>query len=77
MMFVLLNNLDSKYKNFVYRILTQLNDVSDFNKFVTLLYEEDRLFKRNIKEIIMIAIMKRYHKKQIDKKAFKENINSK
>ena len=62
-MFVLLNNLNSKYKDFVYRILTQLNDVLNFDKFVTLFYKKNRLFKKDIKEIIMIAIIKKYHKK--------------
>ena len=62
LMFVLLNNLNSKYKNFVYRMLTQLNNVSDFDKLITLFHEEDRLLKRDIKKIIMIVIMKRYYK---------------
>ena len=63
LMFILLNNLNNKYKNFVYRMLTQLNNVSNFDKLITFLHEKDRLFKRNIKEIIIIAIIKRYHKK--------------
>ena len=62
LMFVLLNNLNNKYKNFVYRILTQLDDILNFDKLITLFHEEDRLFKRNIKEIIMIVIIKKYHK---------------
>ena len=61
-MFILLNNLNNKYKNFVHRILTQLNDILNFNKLITLFYKENRFFKKNIKEIIMIAIMKRYYK---------------
>ena len=63
LIFVLLNNLNNKYKNFIYRILTQLNDVLNFNKFITLFYKEDRFFKRNIKKIIMIVVIKKYHKK--------------
>ena len=47
---LLLNNLDSKYKDFVYRLITQLDDMPDFNKIVTLLHEEDRLLKRDVKE---------------------------
>ena len=45
----------------------------NFNKIVTLLYEKERLLKRNIKEIAMIATVKRFQKEQEEKK--KENIN--
>ena len=61
-MFMLLNNLNNKYKDSVHRILTQLNDVSDFNKLVTLLHEKNRFFKKDIKKIIIIIIIKKYHK---------------
>ena len=57
---LLLNNLDIKYKNFVHRIITSLNEVLDFDKIVTLLYEEERLLKRDIKEQVMIVVMKRF-----------------
>ena len=52
---LLLNNLDSNFKDFVHRLVTQLDDLPDFDKIVTLLHEEDRLLKRD-------------HKKQEDKK---------
>lgn len=47
---LLLNNLDSKYKDFVHRLITSLDDVLNFDKIVTLLDEEDRLLKRDNKE---------------------------
>ena len=49
-MLLLLNNLDSKYKKFTYRIIISLNDILDFDKMITLLHEEKRLFKRDNKE---------------------------
>ena len=36
---LLLNNLDSKFKDFVHRLVTQLDDVPDFDRIVTLLRE--------------------------------------
>ena len=69
-----MNNLNDKYKNFVHRMLTQLNEVSDFNKLITLIYEKDRLFKRNIKKITITAIMKRFNKKQKNKKKKNNNL---
>ena len=62
-MTLLLNNLNDKYKNFVYRIFTQLNEVLDFNKFITFFHEENRFLKRDIKKIIIIAVIKRFNKK--------------
>lgn len=59
---ILLNNLDGKYKDFVYRLLTTLEDVPEFDKIVIFLHEEDRLFKRDNKEFAMVAVMKRYQK---------------
>ena len=46
----------------------------NFNKIVTLLYKKERLLKRDIKEIAIIAAIKRFQKKQKEKK--KGNINS-
>ena len=57
---LLLNNLDIKYKNFVHRTITSLNEVLDFDKIVTLLHKKERLLKRDIKEQVMIAAMKRF-----------------
>ena len=45
-MILLLNNLNDKYKDFIHRILTQLNKISDFNKFITFIHEKDRLLKK-------------------------------
>ena len=65
---LLLNNLDSKYKDFVHRLLVQLDDTPDFDKIVSLLHEEDRLLKRDIKEQAMAAAMKKFNKEQEDEK---------
>lgn len=59
---LLLNNLDGKYKDFVHRLVLQLDDMPDFDKIVTLLHEEDRLLKRDNKEQAMAVAMKKYHK---------------
>ena len=56
-------------------MLTQLNDILNFNKLITLFHEKNRLLKRDIKKIIIIIIIKRYYKKQKNKKIFKRNIN--
>ena len=71
---LLLNNLNGKYKDFIYRLIIQLDDIPNFNKIVTLLYKEERLLKRDTKEIAIIATVKRFQKKQKEKK--KGNINS-
>ena len=55
---MLLNNLNSKYKPFVHRIIISLDDVSNFNKIVALLHEEERLLKRDNKKIAITAVMK-------------------
>lgn len=68
---LLLNNLDSKYKDFVHRQVVSLDEMPDFDKIVTLLHEEDRLLKKDNKEQAMAAAMKRFHKEQEDKKASK------
>ena len=44
---ILLNNLDHKYKDFVRRMVTSLDDIPNFDKLVVLLHEEDRLLKRD------------------------------
>ena len=71
---LLLNNLNRKYKDFIYRLMIQLDDIPNFNKIVTLLYKKKQLLKRNIKEIAIIATIKRFQKEQEEKK--KGNINS-
>ena len=65
---LLLNNLDIKYKNFVHRIITSLNEVLDFDKIITLLHEKERLLKRDIKEQVMIVVMKRFKQEKNEKK---------
>ena len=70
---LLLNNLDGKYKDFVYCLVTQLDDLPDFDKIVTLLHEEDCLLKRDNKEQAMAASMKRYQKDQEEKKTARGN----
>lgn len=72
---LLLNNLDSKYKDFVHRLVTQLDNMPDFDKIVTLLHEEDRLLKRDVKEQAITASMKRFQKEQEDKKNSRSNHN--
>ena len=47
---ILLNNLDVKYKEFVHRLVTQLDGIPDFDRTVTLLLREDRLQKHLFKE---------------------------
>ena len=59
---LLLNNLNEKYKDFIYRLIIQLDDIPNFNKIVTLLYKEKRLLKRDTKEIAIIAAIKRFQK---------------
>ena len=48
---MLLNNLNKKFKEFVYRLLIYMkNKTFEFNKIITLLYKEKRLLKKNIKK---------------------------
>ena len=47
---ILLNNLDGKFRDFVHRLLTTLDNLSNFDKIVIILYEEDRLLKRDNKD---------------------------
>ena len=59
---ILLKNLDPKYKEFVHRLVTQLDDNPDFDRIVTLLREKDRLQKRDHKEQPMAAALKKASK---------------
>ena len=70
---LLLNNLDSKYKDFVHRLVTSLDDVPNFDKIVTLLHEEDRLQKRDNKESAMAAALRKFNKDQEEKKNARSN----
>ena len=45
MVAVLLDNLGEKYSSFVHRIVASRDEVPEFDKVVTMLYEEDRLLK--------------------------------
>ena len=48
---MLLNNLNRKFKEFVYRLLIYIkNKTPEFNKIIALLYKKKRLFKKNIKK---------------------------
>ena len=48
---MLLNNLDKKFKEFVYRFLVYIkNKTLEFNEIVALLYKENRLLRKNIKK---------------------------
>ena len=48
---MLLNNLNKKFKEFIYRLLIYIkNKTLEFNKIVVLLYKEKRFLKKNIKK---------------------------
>ena len=48
---MLLNNLNKKFKEFVYCFLIYIkNKTLEFNKIVVLLYKKERLLKKNIKK---------------------------
>ena len=48
---MLLNNLNEKFKEFVYRLLVYIkNKTLEFDEIVALFYKEERLLKKNIKE---------------------------
>ena len=51
----LLNNLDEKYTDFVYRIVLTATGEPDFKEVVKLLYKEDRLAKREVMSTAMVA----------------------
>ena len=48
---MLLNNLDKKFKEIVYRLLIYMkNKTFKFDEIVVLLYKEKRFLKKNIKK---------------------------
>ena len=48
---MLLNNLNKKFKEFIYRLLVYIkNKTLEFNEIIILLYEEKRFLKKNIKK---------------------------
>ena len=48
---MLLNNLNKKFKEFVYRLLIYMkNKTLEFDKIIVLLYKKNRLLKKNIKK---------------------------
>ena len=44
---VLLNNLNRKFKEFIYYIIISLTKEPDFEEIITILYKEERLSKRD------------------------------
>ena len=58
MVAVLLDNLGEKYSSFVHRIVASRDEVPEFDKVVTMLYEEDRLLKSDKHNIAMAAAAK-------------------
>ena len=63
---LLLNNLDTKYKDFVHRQLTTLDDLPDFDKIVSLLHEEERLLKRDNRDSAMATALRKKSKDNSD-----------
>ena len=48
---MLLNNLNKKFKEFIYYLFIYIkNKTLKFNEIVVLLYKEERLLKKNIKK---------------------------
>ena len=48
---MLLNNLNKKFKEFVYRLLIYMkNKILKFDEIVALFYKKERLLKKNIKK---------------------------
>ena len=48
---MLLNNLNKKFKEFIYYLLIYIkNKTLEFNEIVVLLYKEERFLKKNIKK---------------------------
>jgi len=43
---ILLNNLNSRFKDFIYRTVTTIKEIPDFKDVVKMLYKEERLNKR-------------------------------
>ena len=61
---MLLNNLDEKFKEFVYRLLIYIkNKTLEFNEIVALLYKEERLLKKNIKKQALYTTINKFNKK--------------
>ena len=66
---MLLNNLDGKFKEFVHRLLVHMKDKTpEFDEIVALLYEEERLLKKDTKEQALFTAMKKFNKDQDEKK---------
>ena len=59
---MLLHNLGTKYKDFRHRIITQIGEIPDFDRIITLLHEEERLLKRDNKELVLAAALKKVSK---------------
>ena len=48
---MLLNNLNKKFKEFVYRLLIYIkNKIFKFNEIIVLFYKKKRFLKKNIKK---------------------------
>lgn len=73
---LLLNNLDGKYKDFVHRLVSSIDEVPDFERIVTMLREEEYLLKRDSNELAMAAALKNIYKEQDDKKSDRGNTNN-
>ena len=66
---MLLNNLDGKFKEFVHRLLVHMKDKTpDFDEIVALLYDEERLLKKDTKDQALFKAMKKFNRDQEDKK---------
>ncbi len=59
---VLLNNLNGKFKEFTYRVITSLTPSKDleFNDIIAKLHEEERLSKRDNTARAIAAYIKKY-----------------
>ena len=60
MVAVLLDNVEENYPQFVHRVVASGDEVlvPDFDKVVTMLYEEDRLLKSDTWNIAIAAALK-------------------
>ena len=66
---MLLNNLNEKFKEFVHGLLIHIKDKTlEFNEIIALLYEEERLLKKNIKEQALFSAINKFNKEQEEKK---------
>jgi len=59
---ILLNNLNSRFKDFAHRTVTTMKEVPDFEDVVKMLYKEERLNKRENTTQAMAAQFKRFQK---------------